>query len=71
MKNVTFDKKRIRANDLFYRNNPITLIFFAVIILLVLGLMFSFLSIFVWIASIVLAVYIVYFIIWLLLNKWW
>jgi hypothetical protein len=71
MKNVTFEKKRIRAKDMFYRNNPITFIFFVMIILLVLGLMFTFLSIFVWITSIVLAVYVIYFIVWLLLNKWW
>jgi hypothetical protein len=71
MGKIRFEFSKIGMKDLFSRNNPFAIIFFISILVIVLGLIFTFLAVFVWIASVILIVYIAYFVIWFWLNKWW
>lgn len=71
MKASKIDTTYFKPREFFSRNSPITLIFFIAMIAIIVGLLFTFISILVWIGIVILCLYLIYFIIWLFLNKWW
>ncbi|MBS3091447.1 hypothetical protein J4217_03315 [Candidatus Pacearchaeota archaeon] len=60
-----------RPREFFSRNSPVTIVLYFAIFAIILGLIFSVLSFLVWIGFLFGLIYIIYFIIWLFLNKWW
>ena len=71
MKASKIDMSYFKPKEFLSRNSPITLVFVFAVILVIIGLIISALKALFWIGSVAILVYIIYFIIWLWMEKWW
>lgn len=65
------DSTYFRPREFISRNSPLTLIFFLAIILMIVGAAITTFVILVWVGLVIAILYVIYFVIWLFINKWW